>query len=148
MVNETSEFSSVALANLALNLVRLARKICSQIGWTHCALLIPRLVPVRSHSCGWMRPRRPSTRCCGCSCSKSWSCWMPTRARLRSTRTPSTNGRWRTWSRGCRSAERCWSKGYGHLQAHLCILNTHLIHIKHCPMNYSTFKNDLMVRLF
>ena len=63
-------------------------------------------------SCGWTRPRRRSTTCCGCSCSRSWSCSTPIRARSRSTPTRSTRGRWRTWSRGCRSGAPCWSRGW------------------------------------
>lgn len=61
-------------------------------------------------SCVWMRPRKRSARPWGSSCSRRWSCSMPTRARSRCRPRRSMSVSSRSWSRRCRCAEHTWNK--------------------------------------
>lgn len=73
--------------------------------------LSPLLPPmVGCVSCVWMRPRKRSARPWGSSCSRRWSCSMPTRARSRCRPRHSMSVSSRSWSRRCRCAEHTWNK--------------------------------------
>lgn len=61
-------------------------------------------------SCVWMRPRKRSARPWGSSCSRRWSCSMPTRARSRCRPRHSMSVSSRSWSRRCHCAEHTWNK--------------------------------------
>lgn len=64
-------------------------------------------------SCVWTRPRKLSARPWGSSCSRRWSCSMPTRARSRCRPRRSTSASCRSWSRRCRYAGLTWNKRCG-----------------------------------
>lgn len=61
-------------------------------------------------SCVWTRPRKPSARPWGSSCSRRWSYSMPTRARSRCRPRRSTSASCRSWNRRCRCAGLTWNK--------------------------------------
>lgn len=61
-------------------------------------------------SCVWTRPRKPSARPWGSSCSRRWSYSMPTRARSRCRPRRSTSVSCRSSSRRCRCAGLTWNK--------------------------------------